>query len=64
MFFCVKASRSAKTYNQSVIHFSTFITTNNRTTCFDWSFSHFQVLNMLQVSGSCAHIWDLKSVYI
>ena len=41
-----------------------FITTNNRTTCFDWSLSHFQVLNMLHVSGSCAHIWDPNSVYI
>jgi len=27
-------------------------------------FSHLQVLNMLQVSGRCAHIWDPYSVYI
>ena len=26
--------------------------------------SHLQVLNMLQVSGRCAHIWDPNSVYI
>ena len=37
---------------------------NNRTTCFDWSLSHLQVLNILQVSGSCAHIWEPNSVYI
>ena len=41
-----------------------FITTNNRTTCFDRSLSHLQVLNMLQVLESCAHIWDPSSVYI
>ena len=35
----------------------------NRTTCFDQSFSHLQVLNMLQVSESCAHVWDPNSVY-
>ena len=32
--------------------------------CLDWSLSHLQVLNMLQVLDSCAHIWDPSSVYI
>ena len=41
-----------------------FITANNRTTCFDRSLSHLQVLNMLQVLESCAHVWDPNSVYI
>ena len=36
----------------------------DRSTYFDRSLSHLQVLNMLQVSGSCAHIWDPKCVYI
>jgi hypothetical protein len=38
--------------------------TANRTTCFDQSLSHLQVLNMLQVSETCAHVWDRSSVYI
>ena len=44
-------------------HNNFFITANNRTTCFDRSLSHLQVLNMLQVLVSCAHIWDPNSVY-
>ena len=46
--------------NQLFTSAQNFITTNNRTTCFVWSLSHLQVLNMLQVSGSCAHICSLK----
>ena len=50
--------------NQLFTSAQQFITINNRTTCFDWSLSHLQVLNMLQVSESCAHIWDPNSAYI
>ena len=50
--------------NQLFTSAQQFITINNLTTCFDWSLSHLQALNMLQVSESCAHICDPNSSYI
>ena len=51
-------------YYHYTITITITITINNRTTCFDWSPSHLQFRNMLQVSESCVHIWDPNSVYI